>query len=413
MSRQSKAAKLNILVFGLLWLFYNFAMFVLIHRQSVCYGGRYTSDILPYIAYMQGLEVKYDFPYPVMFLLGKFFSLFTTPEWGMTLSVTALNSLTPLMLKYYMDDFFRQKGRPAYLFSTLCTFALLTVSMLFLDLSAASIGWRYRGVFSPNPLHNATYLATRPFTVICFFMAVRLLGEYETLPFESPGKAAREYGVFAFFLLLTTLTKPSFTFGFVTTMALVLFVRTCLKKFRNFKATLLFSCCALPTFAALLYQFRGVFTGTNIYGEENGIGIGFLTAWSTTGKSIPAALFLGLFFPLVVFCCFFKQIRTDEEYRLSLEMLLVNLFMLVFLYEKGYRCAHINFAWGYMHGLFFSYLASLRLLLTATLQVLPAARTPECRKKLPFILLCWLAFLWHLVCGIVYLIPVFAGEIYL
>lgn len=397
MKRLSRSDLYNWILFCIPWAAYAAMTLLLFHRQSVHYAGGYNSDITPYVNYMEGIFTGYEFPYPIMFWVGKCFRIFLNPEMAMAFAVTFLNALTPPILKYYVDSFIRKEtswNKATAALSTLFTFSLLFVSMLFLDLGKGSIEWRYHGVFTPNPFHNATYLATRPFSIVCFFMLIDLLQTYEE------GADKKKYVVFSLFLLLTTMTKPSFTFGFVLTTAVILLYRTCRKGFRNFKETMLLAACAIPTFIALIYQFRDVFVGTNAFGDEKGIGIGWLKAWSMQEKPIGEALILGLAFPLVVLLFNIKNLREEKGYRLSLQMLITNLIMLLFLYEKGYRMGHVNFAWGYMHAMSFSYIMSFLLLFKNTWN-----------KKQPVaaLMLQWGMYAWHLVCGIVYFSTIMAG----
>ena len=401
MKKPDKTDWYNWIVFCIPWAAYTAVTLLLFHRQSVYYGGNYNSDIVPYIYYMEGISVGYKYPYPIMFLLGKCFRVLFNPEMSMALSVTCLNALTPPILKYYTDRFIRREAswnRYMAVLSTVLTFSMLFVSMLFLDLTRNSLGWRYRGVFTPNPFHNATYLATRPFSIVCFFMLADLLQTYEE-------KADRKkYLIFTVFLLLTTLAKPSFTFGFVLTAAVILLYRTCRRGFRNFKETMLLATCSFPTLAVLLWQFSDVFTGKNTLGEETGVAIGWLKAWGMQEKPIGEALLLGLAFPLVVLLFNVKNLKEEKEYRLSLQMLAVNLLMVMFLYEKGYRMDHVNFAWGYMHAMFFSYVMSLLLLWKNTWKK---------RQSYPVLAVQWGFYAWHLVCGIVYFSGIMAGENFL
>lgn len=73
-----------------------------------------------------------------------------------------------------------------------------------------------------------------------------------------------------------------------------------------------------------------------------------------------------------------------------------------FLYEKGFRKPDFNFSWGYMYGIFFAFLGALLVLIPAT-----------ARKKRPVLLaLQWLAYLWHVACGIYYFLGIFQGKMY-
>ena len=74
-----------------------------------------------------------------------------------------------------------------------------------------------------------------------------------------------------------------------------------------------------------------------------------------------------------------------------------------FLYEKGFRLPDMNFSWGYMHGIFFVFVASVILLIRRTVR-----RTGN--RWLTAVQ--WMAFGWHLTCGIYYFYGIFRGNLY-
>ena len=76
----------------------------------------------------------------------------------------------------------------------------------------------------------------------------------------------------------------------------------------------------------------------------------------------------------------------------------------MFLYEKGTRVEHMNFAWGYMYGMFFAYLASLVILLQDT---------KKRRQPVWALAVQWGLFVLHVVCGIDYFGVLFAGGLYM
>lgn len=397
----SSTDRANLICFGLAVFLYSILMEFLFYRQALHFEGKYYTDISPYISHMQGIETGYEFPYPIMFMVGRFFCRFFAPEKAMAVALTVFNSFNAIFLKHYVDVSVRKMRKWDWIssiMSTLMTFSLLFVSMLFFDLSEASIGQRYAGVFSPNPFHNATYIAARPFSIVCFFMMTDLLQIYEE------GIPKKKYYNFALFLLLSTMTKPSFSLGFIAMSAIILFYRTCRKKFKNIKNTIILASSALPAMISLLYQYGNVFVGTNSNGEESGIGFGWLTAWNTQGCSVVEAVIRGLAFPAIVMVLHWKEIRKHTALRLSLEYLGTNLAMLLCLYEKGFRMAHVNFAWGYMYAMFFAFVMCGLVVLEDT-----------CGKKKPMFILGvqWFLFLWHLVCGLVYFTALLGGSGYL
>ncbi len=414
----------NILSFGILFLCYAALNMVLFHRQSVNYGGGYMSDIPTYIEKIQGITTEYVYPYPVMFWLGQFLAQFTTPQHAMAITVTALNSLTAVIVKVVFDHLLglgTQDGRWKAI-SSMAVFLLLFSGMLYpltwlgrYEPLGEHFLFRYSGAFSPNPFHNATYLAARPFAVLAFWGAVVCLEKYE----KKECWFCPEYLLFSLALLVATMTKPSFTLVLVCTCGILMVWRLVAGRFRGMKAFWQFGIYFIPTFLDLLYQYKGVFTGETD-GTGQGIGLGFLKAWETAGDNVVLCILRGMAFPLLVLLFQWGcRDRGREErkcpghgqegkeqgwYRLAWQVYLVGLLSFLFLYEKGTRVEHMNFAWGYMYGMFFTYLASLVMLLQDT----KSRRQPAWMLAVQ-----WGVFAWHVVCGVDYFGVVFYGEKYM
>lgn len=379
----------------------------LFHRQSVSYGGRYTSDMGSYIGEIEGIASGYSFPYPVMFWIAEFFNLFTTPNHAMAMTVTGLNGLVFLVLKYYFDKFLPvDKGDvKSGCVSTMLVFLVLFVSMLFpfsylgkFRTLEEGFLYRYKGTFSPNPFHNATYLAARPFAVIAFFLAIDILHDYE----DNERWFRPKCVCFAIVLLVATMTKPSFTLVLICVCGCIMLWRLFRSRLKGMKAFWQFGITFIPTLLDLLYQYRGVFM--EAVNEEKGIGVGFLVAWKTATNNVFSSILLAIAFPLAVL--FFHQIRLRENRNLlfSWQFYLAGLLMLLFLYEKGYRLPHINFAWGYMYSLFFLYITSLIVLVQDT----------KMRRQAVWKLgLQWIVFTAHMICGVDYFRIVINGYLYL
>ena len=372
------------------------ATLLLFHRQTVGYGGLYPSDIGPYIAEMLGEDTGYDFPYPILFLTGRLFLPLTSPEHAMALAVTLLNGMTPLVLKFYFDRILhvRDTGNARRgIISTLLVFSLLFVSMLY---PFTYLGhyhdhqegflYRYLGVFTPNPYHNATYLAARPFSIPAFFLFADILAFYE----GEDKWIHPKYLCFSLFLLLSTLAKPSFTLVLVVTAGIIMVWRLAAGKFRKTKAFFQVGIWFLPTFLVLLYQFGNVF---HPGGADSGVGFGFLPAGSTVTDNVPMAILRGMAFPMVVLLFSLLQRRLPGLLKFSWQFFFAALLTLLLLYEKGYRLPHVNFAWGYMYGLFFACTAGLAILARNTL-----------RRRQPVwqLVIQWTVYALHLVCGLDY-----------
>ncbi|MFI3236941.1 MAG: hypothetical protein R3Y47_02795 [Lachnospiraceae bacterium] len=416
---RSKGKSIQYLFIGLL-IAYSAMMFILFYRQCIAYQGLYLSDMEAYLLEAQGLESGYDFPYPVMFLVARFFMLLLNAEVAMAFAITVLNAACVFLVKGYFTSYCKSAVLKAqgvwsnrYEFIViLFTFTLFFVSMVYAPRGYGFFGFDYyyrcSGSYTPNPFWNATFLAVRPFTVLSFFMGVRLLDSYEQ------GMHRTEAILFSVFLLLATMTKPSYTIVVMLAIFVVMVYRFIKAKGKNFKKSIYFGATFFPTIAALLYQYAGVFSGTNSMGEETGIGIGFAQAWSIYSMNIPLSVFMGLAFPLGVLVINFNKLKTTTWYRHAWQVMLAAFLMLLFLYEKGFRFSHMNFSWGYMHGMFFVFMVSVLMLFQNTLEAFKKLETGQQSIKIyayRMIIACgWLGYIWHLVSGIIYFIYIYQGN---
>ena len=448
------------------------ATFVLFYRQTLGNSEWYPSDMEAYILEMQGLESKYSFPYPVFFKFAALLHLFMGPELSVALATMLLNSLgmalTKLALNHIalekLENALRRQGRDsggsgrresrrgrdevraagcdlgwlAGILISMAAVSLFFISMLYPPegLYLPGIRFRYVGVFSANPFHNATYMAARPFAILAFLWYVKLLPVYERGPRRreslpkggenagDSGPFLKDYVLFSVFLLAATMTKPSFTLVLVSAAGLLMLYRLFRSRFRNFVPTVQLGLCFIPTFIDLLYQYRGVFVPED--GGEGGVGFCLGEVWAAYCDSIPLAVCLAVGFPLVVLALNWRQWKKDTLFRFSWLLYLVGFAEAFLLYEKGFRKWDFNFSWGYMCGIFFCHFGSLALLLQVTARRLgrrrdgyveeagekPGAGGDSEGRSSALIILQWGAYLWHVLCGIAYFGAIMSGATY-
>ncbi|MCR4793328.1 MAG: hypothetical protein K5871_11295 [Lachnospiraceae bacterium] len=401
--------KLNVsraamIAFVALWASYTCLLFVLFRNQAFHTDYMYYgSDVDAYLLEMQGIDSGFDFPYPVYFMLGRFFALFSDVRMGATLSVTLLNSLSPAFLSYFMLKELADKVRPgdknrkAYeCFILLVTFSVFFVSMLYPPEGRyiPGVPLRNLGVYSANPYYNQTYLSARGFAIVAFFLFAHILTYYEKRVDK------KEYIVFSVFLLLATLTKPSFTFILVSAAAVHMIVRLIISRGKKFNAFLLLFLTAVPTLITLLIQFGGVFGSSSHAGDEGGIGFAIGKAWGVYTNNIVLAVMLAGAFPGVVMLLNLKRFKDHAVFRLSWEVMLAGFLEFLLLYEKGERLIHCNFAWGYMYGLFFVFVSGLMLLIENTVLK---------KQKMPVLVFEWAVYAWHLCCGLAFFKMLYLG----
>lgn len=379
-----------------LWLFY---------KQATGSPEAYHSDMKAYILEMQGLDSGYSYPYPVFFKLAALFHLFVSPEMAVAAATMFLNSLSMIITKLNFNCLAPSKikaGWPGRALLSMLAVSLYFISMLYTPsgIYLPGIHFIYLGVFTANPFHNATYMAARPFAILAFLWFGKLLPVYEEGIHGEKGKI-RDYILFSLFLLTATMTKPSFTIVLAGTAGLIMLFRLFRSGFRNFIPTLQLGICFIPTFADLLYQFKGVFVPEE--GVEGGIGFCFGEVWAQYCSNLPLAVCLAVGFPLLVLILNLKELKENTIYRLSWQIYLMGFAMAFLLYEKGFRKVDFNFSWGYMYGIFFCHMGALSVLI----------RSMGKEKKKPLLTgLQWLAYLCHLVCGLNYFLTFLRGQMY-
>lgn len=458
----------------------------LFYRQTMGSPAMYHSDMKAYILEMQGLDSGYQYPYPIFFKLSALIHLFAGPELSVAIATMLLNSLAMVVTKLAFNHLAIpdlegcfQSGRGgavrkdgaagsaairkgadgkgafagksagarsdmswlAGVIISLASVSLFFISMLYppKGIYLPGIKFIYLGVFTANPFHNATYMAARPFAILAFLWYVKLLPTYE----QGIAKrgAAREkgigdYALFSLFLLLATMTKPSFTLAMVSTAGLIMLYRLFRARFRNFVPTAQLGICFVPTFLDLLYQYKGVFIKED--GAEGGLGFCLGEVWANYCDNIPLAICLAVGFPLLVLVLNRKECRKNTLFAFSWQLYLVSFAEAFFLYEKGFRKVDFNFCWGYMCGIFFCHFSALLLLLRATAGeiagnpdggvagetvlrrasvkgnafFLTLSRETFRRIRIFLLILQWLAYLWHVVCGIFYFRTLFGGAMY-
>ena len=412
----------DVAFFTMLLLAVSAITLVLFYRQAMGSPERYHSDMKAYILEMQGLDSGYSFPYPIFFKLSAFLNLFVTPEFAVALATMLLNSLAMVITKLALNHLtlgtleavvekFQNRRREAGKGSVLrkwmpgVLLSILAISLFFISMLYPPAGiylpgikFKYLGVFTANPFHNATYMAARPFAILAFLWYVKLLPVYE----KGPG--LKDCILFSVFLLLTTMTKPSFTIVLVGTAGLIMLYRLFRSKFKNFVPTIQLGLCFVPTFLDLLYQYKGVFVPQE--GEEGGIGFCFGEVWGYYCSNIPLAVCLAIGFPILVLLLNYKELKRDNLYRFSWQIYLMSFIMTFLLYEKGFRKPHFNFSWSYMYGIFFCHLGALVVLIRST------AAGLEDKKKPLLLIVQWLAYLAHLVCGMLYFKVFMSGGMY-
>lgn len=385
----------------------------------------FDSDMPAYVRWINGTETAYVYPYPIYFIVGKAVrKIVIHSEVAMALATVLLNAFAVVITKLSISFICFSKDKNdsqetgviretvLRLIITAATFILFFASMLKFEWEFDhGIRFQYVGIFSPTPWQNGTYIAARPFAILAFLLFAKLLDTYEE---KGDWKRNRIYYIlFSASMLLATMTKPSYTLVHVSMAGLLMLYRLIKSKFKTINGALILGACYIPTFADLLYQYKDVFSpgGTS----EGGIGFSKMYVWSMYTDNIWLAILLAIGFPLFVLVSHIKQLKTNTVFRFSWMIYLMGLFQAVFLYEKGFRDFHFNFAWGYMSGMFCLFLASVIEVMKDTKTVVYGTLFKEgfSLKKCIYLVvfLCeWILLLMHFKCGVEYFNWLAAGH---
>ncbi len=243
----------------------------------------------------------------------------------------------------------------------------------------------YLGVYNGNVWHNMTVLFSRtwiPPVLLCFWRLWE--SRREALPL-------REWLGFLFFLLLTTLFKPSFLGAFApAALALLLwdFVKT---RGRGFRNEFLIGLAVLPAAGALIWSSLVLFSD-DFAGTQSSVALRVLTPALLLSTLL---MFLrGLLLP--IWTGTLQGPKEPRRERLGILAFINAVAMIeaLLLTETGFRGNDGNFDWGYIS----LYPAVFALAIGLLFRMLPAARRDR-RARLNSIV-GFLLLLGHLIIGV-------------
>lgn len=406
-----KKEKIDKLVFIVLLSIVSLITAWFFYKQAKHEGGLYKSDIEAYLCMMLGIETHDDYPYPILFKTAAFFYNFSpSPQIAMAFTVNLFNFVAIIITKLILD-----KQTKARLLNTFATFGLFFCSMIHGNIfKLIGVPYRYISTGSPTPWHNQTYIAGRPFMILAFVWTCYTLDTYEQ-DFASGAYRKKgfiwKYCIFSIFLLLSTMTKPSYTLPALFAGAFVMLYRLFKMKWSNFKQTFILALFYIPTLIDMLYQYLETFTGTNPEGMQKGIGVSVGLVWSMYTSNIPVAILLGSAFPIVVLIFNWKEMKIDTQYRFSWIFYIITIVMAIVLYEGGSRTPDFNFIWGKNAGMFLTFYTSCVILINKTCslkEVRENIKLARCKVYTQ-----WGLFALHVIMGVYYFGILCKGEYYL
>lgn len=295
---------------------------------------------------------------------------------------------------YKLVKFYTKKEH--LLFSTLASFVLSTVGPYSMNWFSDS----YYGQFSPNPFHNPTHMAVKPFGILLVMLGidiVRKLKKEELIFF----KGKRMFLWFGIILFLSTVTKPTFMFMLLPTGFLYLAgqaIYNAVKKQGSFKeALLVFAKFVLASIPSLLYLGLEMFAFYSGEGHRDADGIvlsGFLEIWHMFSYDVPTSVLLAMFFPIWMVVTNPGYFFRSTEGLMSLLCYVVGTLEFSFIAESGPQADSANFAWCMMAGMVVLYGVSIAKLVIETI------KKNESKAHGIYIMLSWFFLFMHVYSGL-------------
>lgn len=249
-------------------------------------------------------------------------------------------------------------------------------------------GQFYYGYIGLANYHNPTVHLLRPFALISFLFAVRVV-----MRPRSPGWMVV---VSAVVIVVSALIKPSYALVILPALGVLALARWLRKEPVDWWMVL--GGFALPACAVLAVQ--GVIT----YSDGSSIILAPLVVEGAYSGALLLKFLLSIVFPLAVLLAYYHPLRKSPEMQLAWLVFGVGALELYLLAESGNRLPDANFRWSAQIGLFLLFAASARYLLHCA----PALT----KTRLKSSLLVAGAYLPHLVAGVVYYLHMFSSKAY-
>ncbi|MBM4056267.1 MAG: hypothetical protein FJ264_16680 [Planctomycetes bacterium] len=270
------------------------------------------------------------------------------------------------------------------------SFALMFVSAVYFPLINK---YPYVGIWSPNPWHNPTFIAARPFVLLSFY--------WYSLEMIKKKYFDKWFSIIRISILLVicALTKPNFVLAFIpASMVFCLF-------FADRKKTMLFKTglLILPVLGVLLFQFLFTYYyNTNI---DSSIRFCFFDVWHVYAQSVPIAILQEAAFPIFLSAVMFSLLWKEKLLIFSWILFIIGLLIFGLLCESGHRKNNGNFGWTHMFCLNILFIYSTIAFLRWVADVQDKNRLFQMK-----LFLCVSVFLLHFFSGIYYVRYLISGH---
>lgn len=311
---------------------------------------------------------------------------------GVSFLLSVIELLTIFGLALVFNRFTHAKWEWSLLFALVCSIemAIHFISGQF---------W-YLGTITGAVYHNSTYISMQVFAVPTFLTFLRCIDGLEE------GRVNKKYWlIYTILLTLTTACKPSFLFGFAPTLLLFLIVDFIKTKGHNIANEVLLGISVFPSIPI------GLFQATFRYTAENKSKIVFkpFAAWDyLSNHTMGVSLLRSILFVAIVFLITLAVKRIGKSYTFAVTFLAVCIAEVLLLSESGTTQYDGNIFWTAFSAMMICFTVSAAMLYNLTKEQFKSGTGITLVKGA--IVLGWIAFAGHVLCGCTYIFLQITGQ---
>lgn len=273
-----------------------------------------------------------------------------TIEEAAAASTAAFNTFTAVLVLWFGEKYLSSVKEEKI--RTAAVAGITLVSMLVGPLYLRFYNKRYYlGQGSPNPWHNPTSTAVRPFMILITILTVEYWSckeeERITVLRKDMKKTTAYELLLGVLLLVSTIIKPSYLMIYLPVCGIRALVKLFQNRGRGFWKLVARHLYFIPSLLVFLYQYLIIyFLPTQEGAEESQVVIAFFRAVRMHAPSVTVSLLLRMAFPFLVIFLWRREIFREWCFPLIFGQYLAGLAVSWTFAETGRRASHGNFGWG-------------------------------------------------------------------
>ena len=259
------------------------------------------------------------------------------------------NAVSAILVIWLAQRYLNGRKNSAWL-AGVAAFVSLVVGPLYLRFYNSSY---YLGQGTPNPWHNPTSTAVRPFMILITILTVDYWSQEKDAVCRLGKRTIKKTTAYQLVLLvllfLSTITKPSFLMVYLPACGIIALARLIGGRGKNFVSLVVQHLYFIPSLLIFLWQYLKIYIlggGVAAQAGETGIAISFFQVAKMHAPSVLFSLILKMAFPFLVMILWRKVIFKDKLFQLTFVQFIMGLLITWTFVETGKRASHGNFGWG-------------------------------------------------------------------